>query len=82
MKTVTISINIDAEVAAKLDRLEKATEHSKSNLAAEAIEAYVENQFWQIEAIQEGIKEADENHFATDNDVEKTLKKWGVRKIE
>ena len=82
MKTVTVSIKLDFEVAIKLDRLAKATENSKSYLAAEAIEAYVEDQIWQIEAIEEGIKEADKNHFARNNDVEKILKKWGVRKIE
>jgi predicted transcriptional regulator len=82
MKTVTLSVKLDPEIAIKPDRLAKVTENSKSYLAAEAIEAYVEDQIWQIEAIQEGIKEADKNHFATDNDVEKILKKWGVRKTE
>ena len=78
MKTATVSTKLDPEVATKLDLLAKATARSKSYLVAEAVEAYVEEQAWQIEAIREGIKEADKGHFATDEEVKKTFNKWGV----
>jgi predicted transcriptional regulator len=78
MKTATVSAKLEPEVATKLDLLAKATARSKSYLAAEAIEAYVEEQAWQIEAIREGIKEADKGNFATEEEVKKTLKKWAV----
>jgi RHH-type rel operon transcriptional repressor/antitoxin RelB len=58
--------------------LVKATDRSKSYLVAEAIANYVEDQAWQIEAIKEGIKEADKGKFATEKQVKKTFKKWGV----
>jgi predicted transcriptional regulator len=45
---------------------------------AEAIETYVKDQAWQIEAIQEGIKDADRGKFATEKEVKKVLKKWGL----
>ncbi|MGD8303723.1 MAG: ribbon-helix-helix protein, CopG family, partial [Desulfobacterales bacterium] len=69
---------LDPKVAKKLDLLVKATDRSRSYLVAEAIETYVEEQAWQIEAIQEGIKEADKGKFATKRQVKKTFKKWGV----
>ena len=78
MKTANISTRLDPEVAKKLDLLAKATARSKSFLVARAVEAYVDNQAWQIEAIQEGIKEADKGHFATDKEVKSAFKKWGV----
>ena len=78
MKTASISTRLDPEVAKKLDLLAKATARSKSFLVAEAVEAYLEHQAWQIEAIQNGIKEADKGHFATDKEVKRTFKKWGV----
>ena len=78
MKTATVSTKLNPELASKLDLLSKATARSKSFLAAEAIEAYVEDQAWQIEAIQEGIKEADKGNFATDKEVKNAFKKWGV----
>ncbi len=78
MKTANISARLDREVARKLDLLAKATARSKSFLVAKAVEAYVNDQAWQIEAIQEGIKEADKGDFATDKEVTSAFKKWGV----
>jgi len=78
MKTASISTRLDPEVAQKLDLLAKATARSKSFLVAEAVQAYLENQTWQIEAIQEGITEADRGHFRTDEDVKRTFERWGV----
>ena len=53
-------------------------DRSRSNLVAEAIEAYIEDQAWWIEAVEEGIKEADKGKFASDKEIRKTFKKWGV----
>ena len=78
MKEKTVSARLDPETAKKLELLVKATARSRSYLVAEAIESYVEDQAWQIEAIKEGIKEADKGKFATKSQVKKTFKKWGV----
>jgi predicted transcriptional regulator len=78
MKSATVSAKLKASVAEKLDLLAKATDRSRSFLVAEAIETYVKDQAWQIQAIQEGIKEADRGNFATDKEVKKAFKKWGV----
>jgi len=78
MKSATVSAKIEPSVAEKLDLLAKATARSRSFLVAEAIETYVKDQAWQIQAIQEGIKEADRGNFATDKEVKKAFKKWGV----
>ena len=78
MKTSTVSAKLDPKVANKLEQLAKATARSRSFLVAEAIEAYVEDQAWQIRAIEEGIAAADRDEFATASQVKKTLKKWGV----
>ncbi len=78
MKSATVSAKLEPAIAEKLDLLAKATARSRSFLVAEAIETYVKDQAWQIQAIQEGIKEADRGNFATDEEVEKVFKKWGV----
>lgn len=78
MKADTISARLNPETAKKLELLVKATARSRSYLVAEAIETYVEDQAWQIEAIKEGIKEADKGKFATKSQVKKMFKKWGV----
>jgi predicted transcriptional regulator len=78
MKSATVSAKLEPSVAKKLDLLAKATARSRSFLVAEAIETYVKDQAWQIQAIQEGIKEAERGNFATDKEVKKAFKKWGV----
>ena len=78
MKTNTVSARLDPETAKKLELLAKATARSRSFLVAEAIETYVEDQAWQIGAIKEGIKDAEKGKFATDREVKKTFKKWGI----
>jgi RHH-type rel operon transcriptional repressor/antitoxin RelB len=78
MKSATVSAKLEPSVAEKLDLLAKATARSRSFLVAEAIETYIKDQSWQIQAIQKGVKEADKGHFATDKDVKKAFRKWGV----
>ena len=78
MKTASVSARLTPETARKIDLLAKALNRSKSYLAAEAIEAYVNDQQWQIEAIIEGVKEADEGRFATPRQMKKALAKWGI----
>ena len=78
MKTETVSARLSPETAKKFTLLAKAINRSKSYLAAEAIETYVKDQQWQIEAIVEGLKEADEGAFVTDRQMRKALSKWGI----
>ena len=78
MKTASVSARLTPDTAKKMALLAKALNRSKSYLAAEAIEAYVNDQQWQIEAIVEGIKEADEGKFATERQMKKDLAKWGM----
>ncbi len=78
MESSTISTRIGKDTLKKLEKLAAATKRSKSYLTAEAIQRYVDEQSWQIKAIKEGIKEADKGNFATDVEVNRALKKWGV----
>ncbi len=78
MKSHTVSARLKPETAKKLEMLVDSTARSRSYLVAEAIETYVENQAWQIEAIQEGIKEAEKGEFASEKEVRKTIEKWGL----
>ena len=73
-----ISTRIDSKTLKKLEKISKATRRSKSFLTAEAIQVYVENQSWQIEAINEAIKQADLGNFASDSEVTEFFKKWGI----
>ena len=78
MDSVPVSSRVDKAVSEKLDFLSKATARSRSFLISEAIKVYVEDQAWQIEAIKEGVRQADLGKFASDDKVRKTFAKFGV----
>lgn len=74
----TMTIRLEPELKARLDKLAVATHRSKSYLAAEAVREYVELNEWQIQELQEAIREADAGEFADDKDVNAVASKWGV----
>ncbi len=74
----TMTVRLDDEVKARLEKLAGATQRSKSFLAAEAIREFVEINEWQIQEIRKAIKEADAGEFASDDDVIRLARKWKV----
>ena len=56
--TTVVSVRLPTAVKDRLDRLAQGTSRSKSYLAAEAIEAFVERELAIIEGIQEGLADA------------------------
>ena len=76
MSTVTARLDMDTQ--AQLEKLAAATSRSRSWLVAEAVKQYVAEQSWQVEAIQEGIRQADAGAFASEAEVTGAFARWGV----
>jgi RHH-type rel operon transcriptional repressor/antitoxin RelB len=57
--TSTMTIRLPETIKNKLEDLAQATDRSKAYLATKAIEEFLATQEWQIQAIQEALKEAD-----------------------
>jgi len=76
--SATITLRLEDDVKARLDKLADATQRSKSFLAAEAIREFVENNEWQIREIKVALKEADAGNFASDVEVAALAKKWKI----
>lgn len=74
--STTMTVRLEDDVKERLDALAQATQRSKSFLAAEAIQAFVENNEWQIGEIQAAIQEADGGDFANAKDLTALAKKW------
>jgi RHH-type transcriptional regulator, rel operon repressor / antitoxin RelB len=70
-----LTLRLDPKLKKQLDRLSRAMSRSRSFVAAEAIREYVALNDWQIEEIKKGLAEADRGDFASDKDVERTIKK-------
>ncbi len=72
----TMTIRLDDGIKKRLDVLAEATHRTKSFLAAEAIQSYVELNEWQIQEILAAIEEADRGEFASDEEVNSVFDKW------
>ena len=55
MSSSVLSVRLNPKTKAKLEALAKASRRSRSFLAAEAIENYVESEAWQLAEIEAGI---------------------------
>ena len=74
----TVTARIDEETHGRLDYLAKATDRSRSWLVADAVRRYVEEESWQVAAIEEGVRQADAGNFATDDEVKAAFARCGV----
>jgi predicted transcriptional regulator len=74
----TITARLDSDTRTRLEKLAASTSRSRSWLVAEAVKQYVTEQSWQVEAIEEGIREADAGNFATDDEVKEAFGRWDV----
>ena len=76
MESTVLTLRVDTKTKAKLDKLSQATKRSKSFLAAEAIERYLEVEAWQIREIKQALKEADAGDFVSDAEFASIVKKY------
>jgi predicted transcriptional regulator len=74
----TVTARIDEETHGRLEHLAKATDRSRSWLVADAVRRYVEEESWQVAAIEEGVRQADAGNFATEDEVKAAFARWGV----
>jgi len=74
----TLTIRISNELKHSLEKLAKASGRTKSYLALDAIRSYLDQEAWQVAEIKKAIKEADAGDFATEAEVKRIFKKWGV----
>jgi RHH-type transcriptional regulator, rel operon repressor / antitoxin RelB len=69
MDRETISFRLDAKKRAALDALAQAQDRDRTYVLNQAIDAYLDVHQWQIEHINEGIRQADAGEFGTDAEV-------------
>ena len=76
METTTLTLRVPIEMKERLDKLADVTHRSKSYLAGEALRQYIDLEAWQIGEIQQALKEADANDFASDAEIDAVAKKY------
>ena len=76
---ITLSVRIAPKIRDQLEELSDATGRTKSFLAAEAIEYYLEIQAWQTKAIEKAVRKANSKKakFIEHSKVVEWLNSWG-----
>ena len=74
-ESAILTLRLDAKLKNQLDRLSKSMNRSRSFVAAQAIQEYVSVNEWQINEIKKGLAEADAGDFATDEEMQQTIRR-------
>lgn len=75
MESSVLTIRVSPETREQLEKLARATQRSKSYLAAEAIDRYLALEAWQVTEIEQALREADAGEFASGDELAAVLKK-------
>jgi RHH-type transcriptional regulator, rel operon repressor / antitoxin RelB len=76
MSSATLTLRLDRLTSRRLARLASSTDRTRSRLAAEAITRYLDEQAWQVEAIEEGVRAADAGELVTHAEVVRRVSGW------
>ena len=78
-KSAMMTVRLTPEVSEKLEALARGTKRSKSYLASEAIESYVDLNAWQIAEIKAGLAEDEEGGPGVQHEeVVRWMRSWGT----
>jgi RHH-type transcriptional regulator, rel operon repressor / antitoxin RelB len=77
MRSTIFTVRIDTNVKERLERLAKNTGRTRSFLAAEAINEYLELNEWQVAGIERAITSLDRGKGISHDQVEDWVASWG-----
>lgn len=76
MSSTTFTVRVDAAAKRRLEKLAKSTGRSRSFLAAEALDAYLDVNEWQVEGIETAMRSLDRGESIAHDDVKRLVKGW------
>jgi RHH-type rel operon transcriptional repressor/antitoxin RelB len=77
MSSTTFTVRVETGVKKRLERLAKSTGRSRSFLAAEAINEYLELNEWQVSGIKRAIASLDRGEGIPHDMVKDWIESWG-----
>jgi predicted transcriptional regulator len=80
MEKQTVSFRLESDKVSALDALAGSLDRDRTYLLAEAVQAYLETQQWQLEQIRVGIAEADAGKVIDHRKVKAMAARWRRRK--
>jgi predicted transcriptional regulator len=77
MRSTTFTVRVDSAAKKRLEKLAKSTGRSRSFLAAEAINEYLDVNEWQVAGIKKAIASLDRGEGVLHDQVKDWVKSWG-----
>ncbi len=73
-----VSLRLSDSTKERLDRLSEAVKRPAATLASEALEAFLNEQEWQIAMIDEAVQLARDGEFVSHDAMSAWLRSWGT----
>ena len=80
MPSATFTVRVDSVAKKRLENLAKSTGRSRSFLAAEAINDYLDVNEWQVTEIKRAIASLDRGEGVPHDQVKQWVESWGRKK--
>ena len=79
MASTTVTVRVDRIAKKRLEKLARSMGRSRSFLAAEAIDAYLDGNEWQVAGITQAIASLDRGEAIAHNRVKEWIASWGSK---
>ncbi len=80
MSSTTFTVRIEPGVKKRLEKLAKSTGRSRSYLAAEALNEYLDVNEWQVEGVKKAVASLDRGAGIPHEDVKEWVNSWGRKR--
>ena len=80
MASTTFTVRVETEVKKRLEKLAKSTGRSRSYLAAEALNEYLDVNEWQVAGIKRAVASIDRGEGVSHKEVKDWVESWGRKR--
>jgi len=80
MPSTTFTVRVEREVKKRLEKLAKSTGRTRSFLAAEALNAYLDVNEWQVAGVNRAMAALDRGEGVTHQEVKVWVNSWGRKR--
>jgi predicted transcriptional regulator len=79
MSSATVTVRVASDVKKRLEKLAKSTGRTRSYLAAEALNTYLDVNEWQVARTKRAIESLDRSEGVPHGDVMRWVDSWGKK---
>src|SRR5208283_5332099 len=80
MPSTTFTVRVEPEVKKRLEKLAKSTGRTRSFLAAEALNEYLDVNEWQVAGVKRAMASLDRGEAVSHKEVTDWVKSWGRKR--